>query len=135
MRKTQELINRLSVLNNGHENLKQIFNHFQLSLLDINLDLFPVKGILIENVSKTKSYINFLDSRYDVSFTTCGIGDELYGEIAISRIYSDHESKVLSSVIFDTESVIRDNTEYLALNNNSDCIRLALTWLNDEIFS
>lgn len=135
MRKIQELISRLSILNNGHENLKQVFNSFQLSLLEMNSDQFPVKGITIENVSKTKSYMNFLDSKYDVSFTTCGIGDSLFGEIAISRIYSEHESKVLSSIIFDGQSVVRDQDENLALSNSSDCIRLVLTWLNDEVYS
>jgi hypothetical protein len=135
MRKTQELINRLSLLNSGHENLKHVFNSFQQSLLEMNLDHFPVKGIAFENVSTTRSYINFLDSKYGISFTTCGIGDSLFGEIAISRIYSDHESKVLSSIIFDAQSVVRDNDENLALSNSSDCIRLALTWLNDEVYS
>lgn len=135
MRKIQELINRLSLLNSGHENLKQVFNSFQNSLLEMNSDHFPVKGITFKNVSKTRSYINFLDSKYDISFTTCGIGDSLFGEIAISRIYSEHESKVLSSIIFDAQSVVRDNDENLTLTNNSDCIRLALTWLNDEVYS
>jgi hypothetical protein len=101
----------------------------------MNSEHFPVKGIYFENVSTTRSCINFLDSKYDISFTTCGIGDSLFGEIAISRIYSDHESKVLSSIIFDAQSVVRDNDENLALSNSSDCIRLALTWLNDEVYS
>ena len=133
MEPIEKAIQQLTSLVIRYQSLKLLFNQFQKHIEEANKQTFPVRGILVNTLSATKSGVTFLDHLYVVSFSV----QNSRGVIVFTSVGDGHtntEVTQVGSVSFNGQGVVDikqpPNEDQMDINNDSCSLNLLLNWLH-----
>ena len=137
MKAIEENVKELLHISNRHNTFKKIFNTFQKAIENLELETFPVKGVIVENVSDEKTIISFISRKYKLNFSSCTVGGSLKGKISASRILDEENIHEIASITYNGQSEVDleppPGEDPIRLNEDSCCFNLVLNWLSSEI--